>query len=134
MRIPSALLDEIVAHALEEAPNECCGMVAVRDGSVEAVHRVRNAQPSPFFFIMDATEQLRAITDIEDSGAAFASYHSHTRSAPEPSQTDINLAKDWPGMTWLIVGTAGAEPTVRGWRIEHPDAGGGAVVSEVELT
>ncbi len=134
MRIPPELLDELVAHALRDAPNECCGMVAVRGGVAEAVHPVTNAKPSPFFFMMDATEQLRAITEIEDGGADFASYHSHTRSAPEPSQTDINLARDWPGMTWLIVGTAGDEPEVRGWQIEHRDEPRGATVTEVPLT
>ncbi len=134
MQLPPALRDEIVAHALRDAPTECCGMVAVRDDVVEAVHPITNAKPSPFFFMMDATEQLRAINAIEDSGATFASYHSHTRSAPEPSQTDINLAKDWPGMTWLIVATGKPDPELRGWLIEHHDALRGAKVTEVELT
>ncbi len=34
-------------------------------------------------------------------------YHSHTRSEPYPSQTDVNFAAHWPGVEWLIVGLAG---------------------------
>ena len=32
MRISPQLLDEIVAHTLEDPANEICGVVAVRDG------------------------------------------------------------------------------------------------------
>ncbi len=128
MRIPPELRQEIVEHALRDAPIECCGLVAIRDGVAEAVHPVTNAKASPFLFVMDPVEQLHAITAIEDSGADFASYHSHTRSAPEPSQTDINMAKDWPGMEWIIIGTKSAEPEVRSWLIE------GGVVTEVPIT
>ncbi len=53
-----------------------------------------------------------------------AIYHSHTRSAPTPSQTDINMALVpgvgplWPGSIYIIVGLAEAEPEVRAFRIE----------------
>ena len=48
---------------------------------------------------------MRALDEIEDSGAELgAIYHSHTRSEPYPSQTDINFAANWPGVEWLIVG------------------------------
>ena len=41
------------------------------------------------------------------------------RSAPYPSQTDINFAANWPGVEWVIVGLAGGEaPEVRSYLIE----------------
>ena len=41
------------------------------------------------------------------------------RSAPYPSQTDVNFAANWPGVEWVIVGLApGAEPEVRSYVIE----------------
>ena len=43
-------------------------------------------------------------------------YHSHTRSAPYPSQTDINLAFH-PDAIYLIVGLAGDAPELRAYRI-----------------
>ena len=117
MRISRALLDEIVAHARADAPNECCGMIAARDGAAVAVHRARNAAASPLRYEMDGMEQYKIQTAIEDAGLELgAIYHSHTRSAPEPSQTDINLAF-YPDALYVIVGVAGAEPDIRAWRI-----------------
>ena len=47
LRISRALLDEVIAHAREEAPNECCGLIASRDGVAVSVRRVRNIHASP---------------------------------------------------------------------------------------
>ena len=117
MRISQALLDEIVEHARAEAPNECCGMIATQDGVAVAVHRARNAAASPLRYEMDGMEQYKIQTEIEDGGYELgAIYHSHTRSDPEPSQTDINLAF-YPDALYVIVGVKGEEPDVRAWRI-----------------
>jgi len=117
VRVPRALLDEIVAHAREEAPNECCGMIAARDGEAVAVHRAVNAAASPFRYELDGMEQYRIQAAIEDAGFDLgAIYHSHTRSDPVPSQTDINLAF-YPESLYVIVGVSSEEPDVRSWRI-----------------
>ena len=117
MRIPRALYDEIVAHAREDAPNECCGMIAARDGEAVAVHRATNAAASPFRYELDGMEQYRIQMEIEDAGCELgAIYHSHTRSDPVPSQTDINLAF-YPDSLYVIVGVKDEEPDVRAWRI-----------------
>ena len=128
MRIERGQYEEIVAHARAEAPNECCGMVASRNGDAVKVYRATNAEASPFRFVIDAREQFEIHNEIEaaelDLGAI---YHSHTRTDPEPSQTDINFSKAWPGVLWIIVGLAGGEPEVRTWRIDD------GKVSEAEL-
>jgi proteasome lid subunit RPN8/RPN11 len=127
MVIASALLDEMIAHAREEAPNECCGMVASRGGEAVGVHRTVNAAASPLRYEIDGAEQYRIQMEIEDAGLDLgAIYHSHTRSAPYPSQTDINLAF-YPDSLYLIVGLAEAEPDVRAYRIVD------GVVQEAEL-
>jgi proteasome lid subunit RPN8/RPN11 len=119
LRISRALLDEVIAHARAEAPNECCGLIASRDGVAVSVRPVRNIHASPLRFEMDGMEQYRAQQAIEDEGLEIqAIYHSHTRSAPVPSQTDVNLASRWwPDPVWLIVGLENDEPDVRAWRI-----------------
>jgi len=117
VRISRSLLDDIVAHAREDAPNECCGIVASRDGEAVAVHRARNAAASPLRYEFDGMEQFSIYSEIEDAGLELgAIYHSHTRSEPYPSQTDINLAF-YPESVYVIVGVKDAEPEVRAFHI-----------------
>jgi proteasome lid subunit RPN8/RPN11 len=130
VRIARPLLDQIVAHARADAPNECCGVLAVRDGAVQAVHGAENVAASPFRFEVDGPALFRLLEEIEGAGAELgAIYHSHTRSEPYPSQTDINFSAGWPGVEWLIVGLPrnGDEPVVRSYRIDDGD------VTEVEV-
>src|SRR5438128_12574264 len=117
MRIARELYDDMVAHARADAPNECCGMVASREGEAVRVYRARNAAASPLRYEIDAADQYRIQMAIEDAGLDLgAIYHSHTRSKPYPSQTDVNLAFH-PDALYLIVGVAGDEPEVRVFRI-----------------
>ena len=119
MRIARALYDQMIEHAREEAPNECCGMVAARDGEAVKLYRTTNVEHSPYRFVIDPNEQVRIYNEIEAEGNALAIYHSHTRTEPEPSETDIRFAKEWPGVLWIIVGLERAEADVRLWRIEN---------------
>ena len=117
MKISRALLDEIVAHAQSDAPNECCGMVASEDGRAVEVYRAVNAAASPLRYEIDPADQYRIEMAIEGAGRDLgAIYHSHTRSEPYPSQTDVNLAFH-PQALYVIVGLAGGEPDVRAYRI-----------------
>jgi proteasome lid subunit RPN8/RPN11 len=119
--IAPALLERIVDHARREHPNECCGMVAVRDGRAVGVHEARNVAASPLRFEVDGLEVHRTIEAIEEGGAQLgAIYHSHTRTEPYPSQTDVNFAAGWPGVEWIIVGLGrdGGDPTIRSFRID----------------
>ena len=132
MLIASALLDELIEHALADAPNECCGVVAVEPGQpplAAEVHRASNTAASPLRFEVDPLELLRVIDAIEDAGRELgAIYHSHTRTAPYPSQTDINFAANWPGVEWIIIGVAAAAaPDVRSYLVD------GGVVTDVPL-
>ena len=93
MRIARDLYEEMIAHARQDAPNECCGMVGSTDGQALAVYRAVNAEASPLRFRIDPDEQLDLHNRIEEAGLELgAIYHSHTRTEPRPSQTDINFA------------------------------------------
>ncbi len=129
MRIAQELVDEIVAHAREEAPNECCGMVSGADGHATAVHRARNAEASPLRYTIHPQDQFRITMDIEERGEEIAAiYHSHTKSPAEPSQTDINLAENWPDPLYVICSVADPDaPDVRAFSIHD------GRVEEVEL-
>ncbi len=119
MRISRELVDEMVAHAREEAPNECCGMVAGSDGDATRVLRARNAEASPLRYVIHPNDQLRIMNAIESDGDELvAIYHSHTGSPARPSQTDINLATAWPDPLYVIVSLADPDrPDVRAFAI-----------------
>jgi [CysO sulfur-carrier protein]-S-L-cysteine hydrolase len=127
MRIARAMLDQIVAQARDEAPNECCGVVGSRDGGAVTLYKARNAAASPLRYELDPKELFRINEAIEYAGEEVGIiYHSHTRTAPLPSQTDINLAM-YPEAIYLIVGLEGDEVELRSWRIADGE------VSEVSL-
>lgn len=118
----------MVAHARDDLPNECCGLVAAVDGAAVAVHRAINAAASPLRYEIDSKDFLRIYNLIDDADQEVgAIYHSHTRSAAYPSQTDINLAL-WPDALYIIVSLAADEPDVKAFSIVDRK------VNEVELT
>jgi proteasome lid subunit RPN8/RPN11 len=128
MKISRELYDEIVAHAKADAPNECCGMIASRDGEAVRVYRAANTANSPLRYEIDGAEQYRIQMAIDDDDLELgAIYHSHTRSEPYPSQTDINLAF-YPEALYVIVGLAGEDPNVRAYTIRDGQ------VADAELT
>ncbi len=128
MQITAEQLEQITEHAIRDAPNECCGLIAVRDGVVTRVLEAENEAASPLRFEISGKALLTLIDEIEDAGDELgAIYHSHTRSAPYPSQTDINFAAGWPGIEWLIVGTVDSPPEVRSYLID------GAEVTDVPV-
>ncbi len=118
MRISPALLAAIVEHARRDAPDECCGVVGVRDGTAVSVHALENLAHSPYRFEAGA-ELVGVMEELDDAGVELgAIYHSHTRTEPVPSQTDINFSRAWPGTEWVIVGLGTPEPVVRSFLIE----------------
>jgi len=117
MKLPRSLADEMISHARADAPNECCGLIESSAGRAVRVHRARNAAASPLRYELDGMEQYRIQSAIEEAGHELgAIYHSHTRSAAYPSQTDINLAF-YPESLYVIVGLADAEPELRAFEI-----------------
>ena len=129
MRIAQGLIDEMVAHAREDLPNECCGMVGGADGEAGVVIPVVNSAASPLRYEMDPQGQYNALKAIEDDGKELlAIYHSHTKSAAYPSQTDVNQAVNWPDAIYLIVSLQDADaPDVKGYWLKD------LTIADVEL-
>jgi len=117
VKISQQLIDEMVAHAREDLPNECCGMIGGRDGIASRVVRVENSAASPLRYEMDPQGQYDALKAIEDAGEELIGiYHSHTRSAAYPSQTDVNEARMWPEQAYVIVSLENEEaPDVKAY-------------------
>ena len=142
MRIPKEIHEELLAHAREEAPNECCGLIGGTDGVARTVYRARNAEASPLRYNLDPNDQIRIYGELEQNGEELAAiYHSHTASPAYPSQTDINLAlmdrredgkvvgkeQIFPGVIYLIASLADGEKPLRGFEITEDE------VREIEL-
>jgi proteasome lid subunit RPN8/RPN11 len=117
MRIAQRLIDEMVAYAREDLPNECCGMVGGSEEEASVVVPVVNSAASPLRFEMDPQGQYNALKAIEGDGdEMLAIYHSHTKSPAYPSQTDVNQAVNWPDAIYLIVSLQDPEePEVKGY-------------------
>ncbi len=127
MQIARELMDELIAHARAELPNESCGMLAVDGDRFTQFFAARNEFASPMRFRIDSADQIRIWTAIDELGQEAAIFHSHPNSEASPSQTDINLARDWPGAIWVICSLAAEEAVVRGFRIDN------GAVEEIEL-
>ncbi|MDZ7728998.1 MAG: M67 family metallopeptidase [Dehalococcoidia bacterium] len=124
-RLKRELIDEMIAHAREEAPNECCGLLASKDGVIVATHRAKNAEESPYRFSVDAKEQMRIQDEMDEAGSDWAGfYHSHTGSPAVPSPTDIRQMSTFFGPPYVhfVIGIADRDnPEVRAWYIEDGD-------------
>jgi [CysO sulfur-carrier protein]-S-L-cysteine hydrolase len=111
-------LEEMIAHARQEAPNECCGVLAGRDGRVLKLYRATNAEHSPYRYEVDSHDLFRIHRECEENGWQFLGiYHSHTASEAYPSPTDVRLAF-WPESLYFLVSLRDPQnPVVRAFRI-----------------
>ena len=97
LRLPQAMLDEMVAHATEDLPNECCGIIAGKDGVATRLYRTKNVEASPFRYNIDPRDILRIEREIDDNDwQVLVIYHSHVASEAYPSPTDVRLSQ-WQG-------------------------------------
>jgi proteasome lid subunit RPN8/RPN11 len=117
--------EQMIAHAREQFPKECCGMLAGVDGKPVKVVRATNSEDSEFRYRVDDRELLSFLRDVDDNGWDFlAVYHSHTRSEAYPSPTDVRLATNWPDPFYVLVSLEDQDkPVVRAFRITNGDIG-----------
>ncbi len=98
----------MVELAHDAFPNECCGILAGREGRVEGLFRGANAEPSPYTFLLDPEDQLRIFNGIAALGwEMLAIFHSHTRSQAYPSRRDVEQAY-YPDAVHVIVSLPGS--------------------------
>jgi proteasome lid subunit RPN8/RPN11 len=121
--IPAAIRDQLRAHASEDAPNECCGVIVLKDGVADRYLRGINRLASPYRYELEIDP---AVWFLEDDGYELAVFHSHPETEPRPSRTDRELAGLWAGRPFLIYGLRLDE--LRAWRIARDE------VEELPLT
>lgn len=120
LTITAEVVEQIVAHARRDHPDEACGVVAGPAGSdrPERFVPMANAARSPTFYEFDSGDLLRLYRDLDARGEEpVVIYHSHTGTEAYPSRTDVSLAAE-PGAHYLLVSTRDPEQAeVRSFRI-----------------
>ncbi|HET8569309.1 MAG TPA: M67 family metallopeptidase [Candidatus Limnocylindria bacterium] len=117
--LPRAVREEILRHALEEAPKECCGVLVGHDGVAERAVRCRNAHREPNVrYEIDPRDLYAVLRPMEDEDRELvAIYHSHPASPPVPSPTDRAEAR-WPRALHVLASWRTGAPELRAYRIE----------------
>jgi proteasome lid subunit RPN8/RPN11 len=117
--IPAPLMSQIIADARQRQPQEACGLLIGTGQTVQQAIPIPNSDPRPEQGFMLAPQALvTALYDIEATGQnVIGIYHSHPRSAPFPSERDIQGAAQWPDVVQLIIGLQGGEARVQAWCI-----------------
>ena len=119
--VPSNFVDEMIEHAVQENPNECCGILAGKDRLISALYRVRNSTPSPYRYVMDPKDQMNVMKESDELGLdLMAFYHSHTHSPAYPSETDTRMAVEsgWVDFCYVLVSLEKQEPEVRFYMVD----------------
>lgn len=133
VRLRQEHLDAMIAHALADAPVECCGLLARKEDAVSAIHPAANKEASPYRFSIDFKEQRRIERLMDDAGEELAGfYHSHTGSEPRPSPTDIRMMATFfgPPFVHFVIGVADRDaPIARVFYIDD----GAATEHEYEI-
>ena len=123
------MIDQVVAHARRDHPDECCGVIAGKDGAATRLFEMTNAERSPTGFVFDSAEWLRVYRDVDDADEdLLVVYHSHTMTEAYPSRTDVRWAGTTEFAHWLLVSTRDERDEVRSYTIED------GVVTEEQLT
>ena len=100
--------DRICRHALENAPEEACGLIAGEDREdgvreIKKVYLLTNMDHTGEHFTIDPGEQLRAVKDMRSEGLKpLGNWHSHPETPSRPSEEDKRLAND-KGASYLIL-------------------------------
>jgi len=115
--VPAAVREQLRAHAADEAPNECCGLLLLRDGvAVEYIRGVNKlASPYRYELYIDPFVWSEIPEDLEQ-----VIFHSHPETEPRPSRTDRELAGLWSGRPFLIYGLK--HDDLRAWTVTRDQA------------
>jgi proteasome lid subunit RPN8/RPN11 len=111
------VLEAVSAHAMRDAPRECCGVLIGSAETVTEIATARNIAERPTRFLINPQDHLDAIRHARQRGLqVLGFYHSHPHSSAVPSETDRAEA-NYPDHLYLIVGLAAASPEIRLFRL-----------------
>jgi [CysO sulfur-carrier protein]-S-L-cysteine hydrolase len=100
--VPDALRRALEEHAEAEAPNEACGLIALRDSVAERYIPCVNVAASPYRFDLRVPDP-ELIFELEEQGRELAVFHSHPTDSARPSRTDLANIGLWENRPYLIL-------------------------------
>ena len=127
MKIPQNVIDELIAQAQKDAPNESCGYLlgtitpSIGGGQGEALvtenYWMENIDHSSEHFSFAPKDQFAALRYAREHGLKIlANWHSHPASPSRPSQEDLRLAND-PTIRYAILSLLNGEPRLNSFKI-----------------
>jgi proteasome lid subunit RPN8/RPN11 len=117
VQISRAVVADMLSHARQEAPRECCGLLIGRGDVVNRSVRTTNRDEQPTRYLIDVAEHFAAIHTARSEGQdVIGAYHSHPSGGAVPSPTDLSEANSGSEFLYVIVALAGED--VRAYRIE----------------
>ncbi len=124
LEIPRHIFEDMLEQARAEAPVECCGILAGRDGRAEKLYKMANAEHRCDHFMMASEQQFEAVKGIRSSSLdMLAIYHSHPETPARPSAEDIRLALT-PNIVYVILSLQpNRGPAMKGFQIEDGTVG-----------
>ena len=103
MKIEQHVIDELIAQAQKDAPNETCGYLLGTDDVVTENYWMENIDHSSEHFSFAPKDQFAALKYARSKGLRIlANWHSHPASPSRPSQEDLRLAND-PTIRYAIL-------------------------------
>jgi|BarGraNGADG00212_1021973.scaffolds.fasta_scaffold02520_3 [CysO sulfur-carrier protein]-S-L-cysteine hydrolase len=91
--VQKTVIDAMIAHALEDAPQECCGLLLGAGRRIVRAVRTRNAHAGTTRYLINPEDHFAAISEARSLGLSIVgAYHSHPASAPIPSPRDLEDA------------------------------------------
>lgn len=104
-------------HAKKELPNECCGILAGKNGTVKKVYDMKNIEKTPLRFFAEPKQQFVVMKQIWKQGLDMVGiYHSHPDIDAYPSAHDVRTAF-YPDVLYVIASLKNTQPIVRAFRI-----------------
>jgi proteasome lid subunit RPN8/RPN11 len=118
LRIPKTIYQKMVDHAKREWPLECCGILSGNEKTVQKAFELKNTEESPVLYSMSPQEQMKVFEEMEkESMQMIAIYHSHPKTIPFPSETDVKLTF-YPDVPSIIISLREKEnPVMKAFQI-----------------
>jgi proteasome lid subunit RPN8/RPN11 len=116
---------EIRAHGSATYPNECCGALIGRDGTVTetlALPNTTDEGPRRRFMVRPQDYRAAEQRASQSRGELLGFYHSHPDHPARPSQYDLDHA--WPFFSYVIVSVRdGVSEDMTSWRLREDRSG-----------